>query len=250
MNIIIKTTSEIEKMRKAGKILAELLNELEARAIVGVSTQELDTFAEEFILARGAKPGFKGYHGYPATLCTAINEVVVHGIPSPSEILKEGDLFTVDCGVIYEGYYSDAARSKAIGKVSPEKTKLIETAKLALSRAIDMAKPGKHIGEISRMIQKTIEDAGFHVIRDLTGHGIGKSLHEDPYVLNYFDGKPGALLKPGMTIAIEPIFSTSTSKIITRDDGWTIQTADNSPAVQQENTILITEFGNEVLTTI
>lgn len=250
MAINIKTPDQIEKMRRSGKILAELLNVLVQNVKPGISTKELDNFAEKFIKEKGGKPAFKGYRDFPATICTAIDEVVVHGIPKTNQILKNGALLTIDSGVIYEGYYTDAARSVGIGQISSQKQKLIKIAKIALSKAIDMARPGVHLGEISKEIQKIIETAGFHVIYDLTGHGIGTTLHEEPHVLNYYDGHPGPILKPGMTIAIEPIFAVGTSEIITQNDGWTIQTKDGSCSVQQENTILITEYGNEILTEV
>lgn len=250
MPINIKTQDQIEKMRKSGKILAELLDTLVKNVKPGISTKELDNFAEKFIREKGGKPAFKGYRNFPATICTAIDEVVVHGIPKENKILKNGDLLTIDSGVIYEGYYTDAARSVGIGQISPQKQKLITTAKIALSKAIDMAHPGVHLGEISKEIQKIIENAGFHVIYDLTGHGIGATLHEEPHVLNYYDGHPGPILKAGMTMAFEPIFAVGTSEIITQNDGWTIQTKDGSCSVQEENTILITEDGNEILTEV
>lgn len=248
MGISIKTEEEIQIMREGGKILAEALEATMEKATMGISTWELNEFAEKFIIDKGGKPAFKGYQGFPATLCTAINEVIVHGIPRKNEVLQEGDLFTADCGVIYKGLYTDAARSKGIGKISKEKEKLIETAKRALNKAIDIAIPGTHLGEISKIIQETIEKAGFKIIHDLTGHGIGRSLHEDPIILNYWDGSQGPILKPGMTLAIEPIFSIGTSDMTTLNDNWTIVTKDYSCSVQQENTILITKTGNEVLT--
>ncbi|MDA1060881.1 MAG: type I methionyl aminopeptidase [bacterium] len=248
MSIPIKSEKEIESMRKSGQILAEVLNECVKRAKPGVSTWELDQFAENLIRHKGGKPAFKGYHGFPATLCTAIDEIIVHGIPSKDQILKDGDLFTVDCGVIYEELYTDAARSVGVGEISGVKSKLIETAKTALSKAIDLVKPGIHLGDISKIIQKTIESAGFKVIKDLTGHGIGRSLHESPIVLNYWDGKEGPILKTGMTLALEPIFSVGTSEMLTLRDNWTLVTKDGSPAVQEENTILVTQNGSEILT--
>ncbi len=248
MAITIKTPEEIKKMREAGKILAEVLEETCKKAEVGVSTYELDQFAENLIIKLGGKPAFKGYSNYPATLCTAIDEVIVHGIPRKDEFLKEGDLLTIDCGVIVDGLYSDAARSIGIGQISPIKKRLIETAKTAFYSALDVAKPGVHIGELSREIEKTIDMAGFKVIHDLTGHGIGRNLHEDPIVLNYFNGEKGPILKKGMTIAVEPIFSATTHDLKTLNDGWTIVTDDGSPAVQYENTILITQEGAEILT--
>lgn len=248
MQITIKTPEEIQFMREGGKVLALALEEVIKYAKEGVSTLELDKVAEDFIRSKGMKPAFKGFHGFPGTLCTAINEVVVHGIPRADEILKDGDLFTADCGVLYKGLYTDAARSITIGNASNEKIRLIKTAKLALDRAIMMAQPGNRVGEISIVIEKTIKDAGFKVIHDLTGHGVGRDLHEEPTITNFWDGSKGATLKPGMTIAIEPIFSISASEIITLKDNWTIITKDRSCAVQEENTILITESGNEILT--
>ena len=218
MAIIIKSDKEIEIMRKAGKILAEILDILMEIAEPGMSTLELDQVAEKLILERDAVPGFKGYQGFPATLCTAVNEVIVHGIPKKDEILKEGDLLTVDCGVIYQGMYSDSARSIGIGKISKEKEELIETAYRALYAAIDIAKPGVHLGEISKTIGKTITEAGFYVIPDLTGHGVGSNLHEDPIIPNYDDGNRGPILKKGMTLAIEPIFSSGTNQMVTLED--------------------------------
>lgn len=248
MAISIKTGQEIESMRKGGKILAMVLEEVCKRALPGVSTAELDQFAENFILSNGGRPGFKGYHGFPASLCTARNEVIVHGIPRKDEFIAEGDLFTADCGVIYDGLYTDAARSVGVGEISSEKRRLLKTAEKALYAAIDLIKPGIHVGEIGRTIEKIIRAAGFHVIHDLTGHGVGRNLHEDPVVLNYWDGKPGPVLKPGMTLAIEPIFSVGTSKMRTLSDNWTLVTIDNSPAIQMEHTIVVTENGCEILT--
>lgn len=248
MQISIKTQEEIEYMRIGGKVLAQTLEEVIKYAKEGVSTGELDKIAEDFIRSKGMLPAFKGFQGFPGTLCTAINEVVVHGIPRNDEVLKDGDLLTIDCGVLYKDFYTDAARSIIIGTASKEKLRLIKTAKLALDRAIMMAQPGNHVSEISIVIEKTIEDAGFKVIHDLTGHGVGRGLHEEPTILNYWDGSKGPTLKPGMTIAIEPIFSVSASEIITLKDDWTIITKDRSCAVQEENTILITDSGNEILT--
>lgn len=248
MAISIKTPEEIELMRHSGAILSEVLETVCSHAKAGVSTYELDQIAEELIKSKGAKPAFKGFHGFPGTICPAINEVIVHGIPNKDHILQEGDIFTVDCGVNYKGFNTDAARTIGIGEVSKEKEKLMKVAKEALSKGTDMAKPGNRVGDISQIIEETIKKHGFHIIYELTGHGIGRELHEEPVILNYFDGNPGPVLKPGMTIAIEPIFAVSTSKMITLDDDWTIITADKSASVQEENTILITESGNEILT--
>jgi methionyl aminopeptidase len=248
MAIIIKTPEEIEIMRQGGKILSQTLKKVCKMAQPGVSTLELDQFAEEFIRSQGASPTFKGYHGFPNTLCTCLNEKVVHCIPSKNEILKEGDLFTVDCGVTYQGLCTDAARSIPIGQISTEKQLLIETANKALKTAISLIKPGLRLNKIGETIEEIAEKAGFHIIRELTGHGVGKSLHEDPVILNHADNSPSPTLKSGMTLAIEPIFAIGTSKIITLSDHWTIVTEDRSCSVQAENTILVTETSYEILT--
>lgn len=250
MAIPIKNEAAIKTMREGGKILANLLEEIKLRAKAGISTYELDEFAEKFIKKHNAIPGFKGYQGFPATLCTMIDEEIVHGIPSKNRYLKKGALFTVDCGVFHEGLYTDAARSMGIGEISDEKKRLIETGKRALSEAIRVAQPGERIGKMGEVIEKEVKKAGFHIIKDLTGHGIGKNLHEDPIILNYKSSTQNQILEPGMTLAIEPIFSIGTEKIIEMPDKWTLITADKSPAAQEENTILITQKNNEILTCI
>ncbi|MFC1616417.1 type I methionyl aminopeptidase [Patescibacteria group bacterium] len=249
MAIPIKSQKEIEAMRKGGQILAEVLDEVLKNAKIGISTWELDRIAEKLILEKGGKPGFKGYQGFPATLCTCTNEEIVHGIPQKDKILKDGDLLTIDCGNIFEGLYTDAARSIQIGQKTPETTRLIKTGKKALKRAFKIAQAGIKLQEISKIIQKTIEKAGYHVIFDLTGHGVGKKLHEAPVIPNFVDKRsPNPILEPGMTLAIEPIFAVGTSKMRTLKDDWTIVTIDNSLAAQVEETILITQNGNEILT--
>ena len=250
MAIPIKNEAEIKAMREGGKILANLLEEIKLRAKAGISTYELDEFAEKFIKKHNAIPGFKGYQGFPATLCTMINEEVVHGIPNKDAYLKEGDIFSVDCGVFHEGLYTDAARSMAIGKVSKEKERMIETGKKALSEAIWAAQPGERVNKIGEVIEKEVRKAGFRIIKDLTGHGVGRNIHEEPTILNYKANTQDQILEPGMTLAIEPIFSIGTEKIIEMPDKWTLVTADKSPAVQEENTILITQKNNEILTCI
>lgn len=236
-------------MRTGGQILGEVLSATCKMAKPGVSTYELDQFAEQLILSKGGTPAFKGFHGYPATLCTAIDEVIVHGIPRPDEILKEGDLFTIDCGVTFEGMCTDAARSIIIGdKEEPEKKRMIEIATLALEEATKILRDGLPVNQIGKTIQTIVENAGYKIIKDLTGHGLGHTLHEPPCISNYFDPKETSLLKEGMTIAIEPIFSIGSEKMITKPDNWTLVTADGSYAVQVENTILITKNGYEILT--
>lgn len=248
----IKTPKEIEAMRIGGKILGEVLAATCKMAKPGISTYELDQFAEKMILDKGGRPAFKGFEGFPATLCTAINEVIVHGIPRRDEILQEGDLLTVDCGVLYENLITDAARSIVIGdpKNEPQKAQMIAVATQALAAVTKILKDGLPVNEIGRTIEEIVDKAGFKIIRDLTGHGVGHSLHEPPSITNYFEPKEKSILKAGMTIAIEPIFSVSTHRMVTKDDHWTIITADGSCAVQVENTILITKTGAEVLTPV
>ncbi len=248
MKASIKTPKEIDSMRKGGKILAETLDFVCSMAKPGISTFELDKMAEEFIRSKKAIPAFKGFHGFPATLCTCVNDVIVHGIPKQNEILKEGDILKIDCGVIFDGLYTDSARAITIGEGSDEKNRLIKTAKLALKRAISIVKAGTKTSEIGKIIEDTVEKEGFKIIYDLTGHGVGKTLHEPPVVFNYYNKKEDQTLKAGMTIAIEPIFSVSTHKMQTERDKWTITTVDGSDAVQVEHTILVKENGAEILT--
>ncbi len=248
MGITIKTPEEIKIMRASGQILAECLEELGKQSKAGVSTFELDQFAETFIRGKGGVPSFKGYQGFPGTLCTNVNDTIVHGIPRQDEILKDGDLFTYDCGVLYKEFHSDAARTVAIGEITPENQKLLDTAYRTLYKAIDMVRPGLHLGDLSKAIQEEVESAGYHIIQDLTGHGIGRKLHEAPVILNYFDGQKGPILKSGMTIAIEPIFAVDSGEMRTLEDDWTIKTPSGSMAIQVENTVLVTDSGVEILT--
>lgn len=248
MAITIKTDEEIRIMRESGKILAKTLEETCKFACEGKSTWDLDQFAERMIRQSGALPSFKGYHGFPGTLCTCLNEVIVHGIPRRDKILKNGDLLTIDCGVLHKGFHTDAARTIVIGESNNEKNKLLETAERTLQAVTDFLKPGIALNEIGKLIEKMVTQKGYHIIHDLTGHGVGRKLHEDPIVLNYWENRPGPILKPGMTLAIEPIFSVGTSKMRTLSDDWTIITQDGSLAIQIENTFLLTQDGNEVLT--
>ena len=250
MAIPIKTNEELIIMRESGKILGTVLEETVKQAKIGVSTYDLDQFAEKLIREMGGKPGFKGYQGFPATLCTAIDEVIVHGIPRQDEILKEGDLLTIDCGVLYKNMNTDAARSILIGQGDDQTKKLIKDAYLILDMALEKAKPGNRVCDISKIVEQEVNKAGYHVIRDLTGHGIGYKLHEEPIIPNFWDGQEGPILKPGMTVAIEPIFAIGTGKMKTLDDNWTIATADGSKSIQVEQTIVITQNGNEILTKV
>jgi methionyl aminopeptidase len=251
MNSTIKTQHEIDLMRTSGKILASIHVQLRELAKPGVSTLELDQLAEKLIKQAGATPSFKGVKGitpFPASICVAINNQAVHGIPSKNVILQEGQIFTIDLGVCYKGYHTDSANTYGIGQIAPEAERFIEVCRQTLYTGIKMVKPGVRTGDIGNMIEKEINRNGYHVLRDLIGHGIGKTLHEPPQVPNF--GKPGqgSVLIPGMTICIEPIIGESTRLIDTLDDNWTIITRDGSLACQQEHTVLVTPTGFEILT--
>ncbi|MDO6353772.1 type I methionyl aminopeptidase [Caloramator sp. CAR-1] len=247
--IYLKSKSEVDKIRRSGRIVAELLNLLEKQIRPGITTKELDKFAEEFIISHGAKPSFKGYYGYPGSLCTSINEEVVHGIPS-DRILKEGDIISIDCGVFYEGFHSDAARTFAVGHISEEAKRLIDITEKSFYEGIKYARAGNRIGDISNAIQTFVESNGYSVVRDYVGHGIGKELHEEPPVPNYGKAGRGPKLAVGMVLAIEPMVNMGTFAVIELDDGWTVVTADKKLSAHYENTIAILENGPEILTII
>lgn len=248
MSIIQKTTQEIEAMRKGGKILGEILYALEHYLEPGMSTLDLEHKAEELFSKYGVKPGFKGYHGYPSILCTSVNNEVVHSIPN-NEKMEKGDIISIDCGVELEGLNTDSAVALVVGNETiPEVQKFVDTCKRAMWAGIKMAKSGNRIGDISSSIQKVVEEEGYTVIPELTGHGIGYSLHEEPYVPNHGTAGTGPILIENMTIAIEPIISMGSPKIDTLDDEWTIMTRDGSLAIQHEHTILITKDKPEILT--
>ena len=247
MAITIKSPKEIEIMREAGRILATILHEIEVFSAVGKTTKELNDFAEKKMKQYNVKPSFKGYQGFPAALCTSVNEQVVHTIPGDYK-LKDGDILTVDCGVLYKGFHSDSAITILLGNV-PEKTKeFVFVVKKALYAAIDKVKPGTPLNTIGTTIQKIVENThGYSIIKELTGHGIGRKLHEDPFIVNFRDYASGPMIKEGMTIAIEPIVAMGESSIITLDDKWTIITADKMPSCQWEHTIAVTANGAEIL---
>jgi methionyl aminopeptidase len=247
MPIIIKNQREQEIMRKGGKILGTVLSELEKMIKPGITTIDLDRYAEKRIRELGGLPAFKGYQKFPCTLCTNINQEVVHTIPS-RRALQTGDIISIDCGVIYQGLYTDSAITVAVGKIPPAVAKFIKTAYSALEKAVKIAKNGSTTYQISGAIEDEVTKNGYGIVKTLTGHGVGKNLHEDPYILNYRDKHHNAPLQAGMTIAIEPIITMGRSDIITLADGWTTETKDRSLAVQVEHTILITEKGAEILT--
>ena len=253
MGISIKTEQEIAIMQKAGHILAEIMQELEKEIKPGIDTLQLDKLAEELVFAHGAKAAFKGYGGgknpFPATICASINDEVVHGIPNENRILNEGDLLKIDIGIKIDGYFSDMARTFAVGKISNEARKLLEFTEKSFWKGVAKLKNGANLSEYSKTVQKIVEEAGFSVVKNLVGHGIGKKLHEEPQVLNYFEsGYRDIVLKKGMTLALEPMVNQGDYRTVLGKDGWVFATADGKLSAHYENTILITEKGIEVLT--
>ncbi len=245
--IIIKSDEEIARMRKPNRVVAELLDYMGGLIRPGVTTKELDTKAEAFIVKRGGKPAFKGYHGFPATICASINEEVVHGIPGKRR-LNEGDIIGIDLGVILDGFYGDAARTFAVGKVDSQALRLMKITEEALYKGIEQAVPGNRLYDISHAVQTHAEAAGFSVVRDFVGHGIGRELHEEPQVPNFGSPHQGPKLERGMTIAIEPMINEGTWQVRVLKDGWTVVTADGKRSAHFEHTIAITEDGPEILT--
>lgn len=248
--IIIKTDREIELMRRAGRLVGEALLEIKNAVKPGITTKELDRIAEKYIIKRNAKPSFKGYYGFPASICTSVNEEVVHGIPSENKVLREGDIISVDCGVVLDGYHGDAARTFAVGKVSPEAEKLIEVTKESFFKGIEKAVLGNRLTDISAAVQEYVEGFGFSVVRDYVGHGIGSNMHEKPEIPNY--GRPGRgpKLVKGMALAIEPMVNMGRYNVKTQSNNWTVVTTDGSLSAHYENTIAILENGPEILTLI
>ena len=248
MAVTIKSPREIELMRKTGEILAQVHEELHAAVHPGMSTLDIDKLGERLIRSHGCIPSFKNYNGYPASICVSVNQEVVHGIPDKHRIIQEGDIVSLDAGVIYKGYHSDAARTHAVGKVSEEAKKLIQVTKESFFEGIKFAKAGNHLFDISGAIGRYAEERGYGVVRDLCGHGIGTALHEAPEIPNYEVGRKGVRLRPGMTLAIEPMINIGTHEVDWLDDDWTVVTEDGSLAAHYENTIVITEDGCEILT--
>lgn len=247
--ITLKSKRELEIIRAASRIVAEVLPELSAWCKAGVTTRELDRIAEERTLAAGGQPAFKGYRGFPRSLCTSINEEVVHGIPG-NRVLKEGDIVGLDFGVLYKGYYGDAAITVPIGCVNPEVQQLLRVTEECLYLGIEQMVPGNHLADISRAIQTHAESHGYSVVKELGGHGIGKRLHEDPMVLNYVVEGRGIKLKPGLVLAIEPMVNMGIDHVRVLSDGWTVVTTDGKPSAHFEHTIVITESGPEILTKV
>ncbi len=244
---MIRRKDELDRMRKAGHVVAEILSEIEAHIKPGVTTKSLDKVAREVLEKRGARSNFLGYRGYPATICTSPNDVIVHGIPG-SYVLQEGDIISVDCGAIVEGYHGDAARTFPVGGVSDELMRLMQITREALEVGKSQLRPRRHLNEVGRAIERVGKRAGYGVVRKYVGHAIGTAMHEEPQVPNYWPGKPGIKLAPGMVFAVEPMFNIGGRETVQLDDGWTVITKDGSMSAHFEDTIAVTDNGPEVLT--
>ena len=247
--IVIKNDDEIALMRKAGRIVGETLLLLEKEVKPGITTADLDRIAEEFITKHGAKPSFKGLYGFPSSLCISVNEQVIHGFPG-AYVLKEGDIVSVDCGAFYDGFHGDAARTFKVGNISVDAQKLIDITRESFFQGIKFAKEGNKLTDISYGIQSYVEAAGFSVVRDFVGHGIGRKVHEEPNVPNFGKSGRGPKLVKGMVLAIEPMVNAGIHKVKTLKDGWTVVTADSSLSAHYENTVAILSDGPEILTLI
>jgi len=246
--VSIKSQKELDQMRKAGAIVAQILEEMVAMAAPGISTGELDRFAESRCKELKAKPAFKGYHGFPATVCISINDEVVHGIPSNKRILKEGDIVGIDYGVVYEGWYGDSARTVGVGKISKAAQKLLEVTEESLLQGIRQCYEGNRVFDIGHAVQNYVEGFGYSVVREFVGHGIGRALHEEPQVPNYGPKGKGLVLKSGMVLAIEPMINAGGHEVKVLSDGWTAVTVDRSLSAHFEHTVAITPNGPEILT--
>jgi methionyl aminopeptidase len=244
--IILKSERELEAMHQANLVVLQVLDAVQQRAAQGVTTSELDRLAEEMIVSAGGRPAFKGYRGFPASLCISLNDVIVHGIPDSTR-LRNGDIVSVDCGVVLDGYVGDAAVTFPVGPISHEAQELIDITRGCLADAIEQVKPGNRLGDVSAAVQQRAESAGFGVVRDFVGHGVGRALHEEPQVPNY--GKPGRgrMLKNGLVIAIEPMVTRGSWKVRVDDDGWTARTEDGKLAAHFEYSVAVTEDGHRVL---
>ncbi|MCM2276574.1 MAG: type I methionyl aminopeptidase [Oligoflexia bacterium] len=248
--VSLKSDREISLMRKASVIVARILDEMAGMAKPGVSTGELDKFAEARTRELGAQPAFKGYHGFPASVCISVNDEVVHGIPSPKRILKEGDIVGLDFGVIHDGWYGDSARTVAVGSILPAAQKLLDATRQGLMLGIEQCHEGNRVFDIGHAIQKYVEGFGFSVVREFVGHGIGRALHEEPQIPNYGPKGKGIPLKVGMVLAIEPMINAGGYQVRVLEDGWTAVTVDRSLSAHFEHTVAITSKGPEILTLI
>jgi methionyl aminopeptidase len=247
--VVLKSSKEIEKMRRAGQVVREVLELVRGLIKPGATTLDLEKAAEARTKALGAKPAFKGYHGYPCVLCTSINSEVVHGIPSSKRILKEGEIVSVDFGAFVEGYCGDAAITVPVGeKIDPEAARLMKVTEASLHAAIGVVRPGATLGDIGFAVQKVVEAAGFSVVRDFVGHGIGVHMHEDPQVPNFGEAGRGMKLRAGMVIAIEPMVNAGKPDVVVLEDGWTAVTADGSMSAHFEHSVAVTATGARILT--
>lgn len=245
--VIIKSPQEMEAMRRAGAIVGQFFEEIGRHVRPGIATLHLEEIAERYVAKLGVRGAFKGYHGYPANLCTSVNEEVVHGIPSGMRVLCEGDIVSIDFGVVLDGFYGDAARTYAVGKISPESENLLRTTERALEKAIEASFPGKRVGDISWAVQREAESEGYSVVRDFVGHGIGKTLHEEPQVPNFGSAGTGQMLVPGMVLAIEPMVNEGGYPVEILSDGWTVVTRDRKRSAHFEHVVAITQDGNRIL---
>ena len=249
MAVVLKSSQEIEKMRRAGRVVREVLELVRGHVKPGATTLDLERVAEARINELGAKPAFKGYHGFPCVLCTSINHEVVHGIPSKKRVLKEGDIVSVDCGAIVDGYYGDAAITVPVGQnIAPDTVRLLAATEKSLYAGIAAVKPGATLGDIGAAVQGVVEAEGFSVVRDFVGHGIGSHMHEDPQVPNFGEAGSGMRLKAGMVIAIEPMVNAGKPDVRVLRDGWTAVTNDGSMSAHFEHTVAVTDTGAKVLT--
>lgn len=247
--INLRTPLEMDTIAHAGSIIGKLFDEMPTHVQPGVSTGEIDRFAEDFILGhQGASAAFKGLYGFPGSVCISVNEEVVHGIPSEHRILDEGDIVSIDVGVMMDGWYSDSARTFAVGEVGDRATSLMAVTERALAASIGAAVPGNHVGDIGAAVMEAVDGSGYGIIRELVGHGVGRDLHEEPQVPNIGRAGHGPLLREGMVLAIEPMLSAGTPRIKTLDDGWTVVTADRSLSAHFEHTVGITKDGPRILT--
>ncbi|KAA6458772.1 type I methionyl aminopeptidase [Acidobacteria bacterium AB60] len=249
MAVVLKSSQEIEKMRRAGRVVREVLELVRSRVKPGATTLDLENAAEQRIADLGAKPAFKGYHGFPCVLCTSVNSEVVHGIPSSRRVLREGDIVSIDCGAIVEGYYGDAAITVAVGaNIDPDTARLLRVTEESLKSGIAAVKPGATLGDIGAAVQSVVEAEGFSVVRDFVGHGIGSHMHEDPQVPNFGEAGRGMKLRPGMVIAIEPMVNAGKPEVRVLKDGWTAVTDDGSMSAHFEHTVAVTDTGAKILT--
>ena len=248
MAVVLKSSQEIEKMRRAGQVVREVLELVRSRVKPGATTYDLEKAAQERLNQLGVKAAFKGYHGFPCVLCTSVNSEVVHGIPSPKRVLKQGDIVSVDFGVVVDGYYGDAAITVPVGKVAADAERLLKVTEASLHAGIAAVRPGATLGDVGAAVQGVVEREGFSVVRDFVGHGIGAQMHEEPQVPNFGEAGRGMKLKTGMVIAIEPMVNAGKPDVVVLDDGWTAVAKDGSMSAHFEHTVAVTADGSRILT--